>query len=228
MRLSAENKEKIEKSYIYPAPGCNHCPRLYGFRLKNQQDYPQFFNAPVPSFGELTSELLIVGLAPGLKGANATGRPFTGDYAGLVLYHALLAHGFAKGKYNNGDADTLELHNCRITNAVRCVPPENKPEPSEIKECNNFLVSEIASMPKLKVILSLGSISHNAVLKALGYKPSHAKFLHGVVHSLTSAALSRDIALVDSYHCSRYNINTGRLTEEMFARIMQMIQQELA
>lgn len=201
-----------------PAPDCSLCPRLAGFREGNQRGYPSFFNAPVPSFGALEAEFLVVGLAPGLKGANQTGRPFTGDYAGIVLYPALLKHGFAKGNYAERADDGFQLLNCRITNAVRCVPQENKPEPSEIKQCNQFLKAEIAAMPNLKVILSLGSISHNAVLRAFGLKPSHGKFAHLARHALPEGRL-----LVDSYHTSRYNVNTGRLTFAMFDEVIETI-----
>lgn len=207
-----------------PAPNCPLCPRLCGFREQNQKDYPTFFNAPVPAFGGLDAEFLVVGLAPGLQGANATGRPFTGDYAGDILYAALLKNAFATGGYTSprGEAisgvfkDNLTLHNCRVTNAVRCVPPENKPETDEIKRCNNFLKNEIAAMPRLKLILSLGLVSHNSVLKAFAHKAGYAKFTHGAVHTL-----SNTIHLLDSYHCSRYNINTGRLTPAMFDDVIQ-------
>ena len=202
-------------SYTSPQHDCPLCPRLVNFRQQSRRKYPDFFNGPVPSFGDLRSALLVVGLAPGLKGANQSGRPFTGDYAGIVLYNALLKHGFARGDYGARADDGLKLVNCRISNAVRCVPPENKPEPSEIKTCNAFLNHEIAAMPNLKVILSLGLISHNAVLRALGHKLSHAKFAHGAIHKLDG------VALLDSYHCSRYNINTGTLTVEMFDTVMQ-------
>jgi uracil-DNA glycosylase len=188
---------------------------LVNFRSENRLKYPDFHNAPVPSFGALTANLLIVGLAPGLKGANASGRPFTGDYAGIILYNALLKAGLARGIYEEKKGDGLELIDCRISNAVRCVPPENKPEPAEIKACNGFLKNEIESMPNLKMILSLGLISHNAVLRALGHKLSHAKFSHGSVHQL-----SPKLTLIDSYHCSRYNINTGVLTPEMFDQVI--------
>jgi uracil-DNA glycosylase len=198
-----------------PIKDCLLCPRLVNFRSENRQKYPDFHNAPVASFGMLNARLLVVGLAPGLKGANANGRPFTGDYAGIILYNALLKAGFARGIYKESKDDGLELIDCRITNAVRCVPPENKPEPAEIKACNGFLKTEIESMPNLTVILSLGLISHNAVLRALGHKLSHAKFSHGSVHQLTPKLI-----LLDSYHCSRYNINTGVLTPGMFDRIM--------
>jgi uracil-DNA glycosylase family 4 len=206
--------------YSPPSHDCPKCPRLCDFRTRNRQNYPTFFNAPVPSFGNLDAEFLVVGLAPGLKGANQTGRPFTGDYAGLVLYSSLLKFGFAKGEYKEKKDDGLELVNFRITNAVRCVPPENKPEPSEIKNCSSFLTDEIAAMPNLKVILSLGLVSHNAVLKNFGIKLSQIKFIHVSVNSL-----NRKIKLLDSYHCSRYNINTGRLTQKMFDDVMLIARQ---
>lgn len=220
-----------------PDRNCPICPRLAAFRESNRKEYPEFYNAPVPSFGPLDAKLLVVGLAPGLTGANQTGRPFTGDYAGIILYGALLKAGFARGVYapeffskqrqswtlGNAEKDTLELVGCRITNAVRCVPPENKPEPSETKSCNNFLAAEIASMPNLKMILSLGLVSHNAVLKALGFKAKDAKFSHGAVHNLTSRTTNREprtTLLLNSYHTSRYNINTGRLTVAMFDEVI--------
>jgi uracil-DNA glycosylase family 4 len=170
----------------------------------------------------LDAEFLVVGLAPGLKGANQTGRPFTGDYAGIVLYSALQEFGFAKGDYKERADDGLELVNCRITNAVRCVPQENKPEPSEIKNCNSFLMDEIKAMPNLKMILSLGLVSHNAVLKAHSKKPAFAGFSHGARHQISDS-----VTLTDSYHCSRYNINTGRLTQAMFNEVVQAIAKEL-
>lgn len=200
---------------LIPVPDCPLCPRLYEFRKQNQAQYPSFFNAPVPPFGGLDAEFLIVGLAPGLKGANQTGRPFTRDYAGLVLYPSLLKYGFARGVYDERADDGLELVNCRITNAVRCVPPQNKPENAEINKCNFFLKSEIAAMEKLRLILSLGAVSHSAVLKAFGHKPSYAKFKHGATHKLNNK-----ITLIDSYHTSRYNINTGVLSQEMFDNVI--------
>ncbi len=173
----------------------------------------------MPAFGELDAQLLVVGLAPGLKGANQTGRPFTGDYAGLVLYESLLKYGFAKGNYQQRADDGFTLINARITNAVRCVPPENKPEISEINQCNSFLRAEMAAMPNLRVILSLGLISHNAVLKAFALKASHAKFIHGAAHVIPRA--ENNIHHLASYHCSRYNINTGRLTQNMFDEVVE-------
>lgn len=214
-----------------PDKDCPLCPRLCSFRAANKAEYPHFFNGAVPAFGDLASELLIVGLAPGLQGANATGRPFTGDYAGDVLYAALLAGGFAQGRYESPRgaaisgvyADGLRLNNCRITNAVRCVPPENKPEPDEIRRCNVFLQKEMAAMPNLRVVLSLGLISHNAVLVACGFKPARAKFAHAARHDLANG-----VVLLDSYHCSRYNINTGRLSQAMFNAVVHQAAQILA
>lgn len=199
-----------------PGRDCPLCPRLTGFREENRARFPDRFNAPVPSFGPIDAELLIVGLAPGLKGANFTGRPFTGDYAGDLLYATLLKFGLAQGEYLERADDGLTLFNCRITNAVRCVPPENKPIPEEEKNCRNFLIEEIKAMPGLKTIISLGLISHNAVLKTLGHKISAFKFAHGARHDV-----GRGITLLDSYHCSRYNTQTNRLTTEMFEAVFE-------
>lgn len=201
-------------SPLLPQSDCPKCPRLAAFRANNKQYYPDFFNGAVPSFGTLSAQLLIVGLAPGLKGANARGRPFTGDYAGDVLYLALQKHGFTLGEYDRRADDGFELKNCRITNAVRCVPPDNKPETDEIKQCNGFLKAEIAAMPQLRVIVSLGTISHKAVLVALGEKLSAHPFVHGEEHAVGK------LLLLNSYHTSRYNVNTGRLTQEMFESII--------
>lgn len=205
-----------------PSYDCSLCPRLLSYHIDNRKQFPEWHNGPVPSFGGLEAELLVVGLAPGLKGANCTGRPFTGDYAGAVLYPALKKHGFAKGTYGARPDDGFELLGCRITNAVRCVPPQNKPEPAEIRQCNPFLKSEIEAMKKLKVILSLGAISHAAVLRAAGVKASAAKFAHAAEYVLPSGVL-----LIDSYHTSRYNVNTGRLTEAMFDEVIATIKQRI-
>ena len=194
-----------------PDMGCSLCPRLAEFRDQNCAAFPDKFNAPVPAFGALDAPLLIVGLAPGLKGANFSGRPFTGDYAGELLYGTLLKFGLAKGDYQARADDGLTLAGCRITNAVRCVPPENKPTGAEIKTCLSFLQKELASMTGLKAVLSLGKISHDAVLRACGMKLSAHKFAHGAAHDLPGGR-----TLIDSYHCSRYNTQTGRLTAAMF------------
>ncbi len=202
-----------------PPPDCPLCPRLVVFRGENRGKFPLYQNAPVPSFGALDAALLIVGLAPGLHGANASGRPFTGDYAGAVLYPALLRHGFAQGNFHAEPGtprvvDSLELRDCRITNGVRCVPPENKPTTDEIKTCNHFLAAEMAAMPRLRLVLSLGSIAHGAVLRARGLKPASFTFGHGAEHALPG------LTLLNSYHTSRYNMNTRRLTEDMFEAIV--------
>lgn len=201
-----------------PDKNCALCPRLAEFRGRNRLAFPDKFNSPVPSFGPRNAELLIVGLAPGLRGANFSGRPFTGDWAGDLLYATLLDFGLAKGVYKESIDDGLQLVNCRITNAVRCVPPENKPIGAEISKCLPFLKDEIKTLSKLKAILSLGLISHNAVLRACGEKVSAFKFAHGAKH-----ALKNGITLYDSYHCSRYNTNTGRLTESMFRAVFAQI-----
>jgi uracil-DNA glycosylase family 4 len=193
-----------------PDQNCPLCSRLEAFRLQNRNLYPDKFNAPVPSFGAESAKLLIVGLAPGLRGANFSGRPFTGDYAGDLLYATLLKYGLAQGTYKADPQDGLTLVNTRITNAVRCVPPENKPIGEEMNNCLPFLKSEIMALQNLSVILCLGSIAHNGVLKALGAKLSAHKFGHGAVHEIGA------YKVVNSYHCSRYNTNTGRLTAQMF------------
>jgi len=206
------------------APGldCALCPRLVEFRMGHRAAQPDWHNAPVPSFGALAVRLLIVGLAPGLKGANLTGRPFTGDYAGDLLYATLKDFGLARGVYGARADDGFELVDCRVTNAVRCVPPENKPVGAEVAACRPFLVDEIAAMPDLRVILALGGLAHGAVLAALGERKSAWKFGHGAEHALPGAPL-----LIDSYHCSRYNTNTGRLTPEMFADVFRLIGRRL-
>jgi uracil-DNA glycosylase len=202
--------------FMQPLPDCGLCPRLANFRAENQARYRTYQNRPVPSFGSLEASRLIVGLAPGLHGANQTGRPFTGDYAGDILYKALLKVGLVQGEYSRVATDGLQLCDVRITNAVRCVPPENKPTTQEIQTCNHFLREEIAAMPDLRVILSLGSISHKSVLKALGLRQSAFPFGHGVTY-----ALAPTLTLLSSYHTSRYNINTGVLTQAMFDAVIK-------
>jgi uracil-DNA glycosylase family 4 len=192
---------------------------LAAFRDANRGRHPGFHNAPVASFGPLTARLLIVGLAPGLKGANQTGRPFTGDYAGDLLYATLEKFGLARGPYGRHAGDGLALVDCRITNAVRCVPPQNKPTPEESKTCRPFLAAELAGLQRLKVVLALGTLAHGEVLAALGHRKSHCRFGHGALHQLPGHQLPGGLLLADSYHCSRYNTNTGRLTVEMFEAI---------
>jgi len=200
-----------EASGAEPSRNCPLCPRLKIFRDENRKLFPDFFNAPVPSFGDPNARLLVVGLAPGIKGANRTGRPFTGDYAGMLLYGTLAKLGFSRGTFDARADDGLTLIDCRITNAARCVPPQNKPLPAEVKTCRPFLISEIAALPKLQVILSLGHISHDTVLATLGHRRAAYPFKHGAIHTLPDG-----LRLADSYHCSRYNTNTGVLTVEMF------------
>ncbi|HAQ36692.1 MAG: uracil-DNA glycosylase [Maricaulis sp.] len=193
---------------------CPLCPRLVAFREANERTYPAFFNAPVPSFGDRDARFLIVGLAPGLKGANQTGRPFTGDYAGDLLYATLAKHGFSSGEYAGHAGDGVTLNGVMITNAVRCVPPQNKPETHEANQCRPYLASRFAALPRLKAVLALGKIAHDNTLKTLGYKMSAAKFAHAAEFDLDGP--NGPLRLFNSYHCSRYNTNTRRLTEEMF------------
>jgi uracil-DNA glycosylase family 4 len=200
-----------------PGRDCALCPRLEAFRQEWRRREPAWFNAPVPSFGPATARLLIVGLAPGLQGANRTGRPFTGDHAGILLYDTLSRFGFAKGTYAARPDDGLELVDARIANAVRCVPPENKPTGAEIATCRGFLASTIAQMPDLRAIVSLGRIAHDTSVAALGARRSAAPFGHGASHAIGG------VQLFDSYHCSRYNTNTGVLTTEMFQSVFAQV-----
>ena len=204
-----------------PGHDCPRCPRLVAFRNKWRAQEPAWFNAPVPSFGPREARLLIVGLAPGLQGANRTGRPFTGDYAGVLLYETLEHYGFARGQFQARADDGLELIDCRITNAVRCVPPENKPTTLEISTCRAFLGPTIGEMPKLRALLALGHIAHGSAVAALGAKKSATPFKHGGRHAL------RDFTLFSSYHCSRYNTNTGVLTPAMFREVFAGIRRYL-
>lgn len=204
---------------------CPLCPRLHGFIVANRAAHPEWFNGAVPSFGETSSRLLIVGLAPGLQGANRTGRPFTGDYAGDLLYSTLDKFGLSTGMFKARPDDGLKLKDAMITNAVRCVPPENKPTGAEILTCRPFLISRIGAMPKLKVLLALGRIAHDSTVRALGGKPSASVFGHAKRHVLKGP--NGPLILHDSYHCSRYNTNTGRLTEEMFHNVFTGIQKDL-
>ena len=200
---------------------CAFCPRLVSFRVANRANEPDWHNAPVQSFGQENAahaRLLIVGLAPGLRGANRTGRPFTGDYAGELLFNTLIQYGFARGSYEARPDDGLTLVDCMITNAVRCVPPENKPTPAEINNCRRFLAERMAAMPRLAAIVVLGRIAHNSTLAALGARRASFPFSHGAVHSP-----GKGITLFDSFHCSRYNTNTGKLTPEMFRAVFAAV-----
>jgi uracil-DNA glycosylase family 4 len=204
-----------------PDSNCPLCPRLHGFREAVRAREPDWFNSPVPSFGDPDAQLLIVGLAPGLQGANRTGRPFTGDYAGDLLYATLIEFGFARGDYHARPDDGLRLIDCRISNAVRCVPPQNKPLPAEINICRQFLSATLAEMPKLRAIVALGRIAHESALKALGVRAAAAPFAHGAVHRAGA------MKLYDSYHCSRYNTNTRVLTPEMFRDVFAKVKADL-
>ncbi len=205
---------------------CSLCPRLCGFIRAQRDREPTWYNGPVRSFGPSDAKLLIVGLAPGLKGANRTGRPFTGDYAGNLLYATLLEFGLASGVFEARADDSLRLADTMITNAVRCVPPENKPTPNEIATCRRFLAARIAGLPQLRVILALGRIAHDSVLSTFGQRKSAFAFAHGARHALPMAQ-GRQLLLHDSYHCSRYNTNTGRLTTDMFRDVFRSIKADL-
>jgi len=208
---------------IGPSRDCSACPRLVEFRDANRAAFPDWSNAPVPSFGEASARLLIVGLAPGLRGANRTGRPFTGDYAGDLLYETLLRFGFASGVYDRRPDDGLKLVDCAIANAVRCVPPQNKPTPQEIKTCRVYLMQSIGALPRLRVVLALGRVAHETVVRAFGARAAGPPFAHGARHALKPAGPT----LFDSYHCSRYNTNTGVLTDTMFRDVFAAIRAEL-
>jgi uracil-DNA glycosylase len=205
-----------------PDRNCPRCPRLVAFRETVRAREPGWFNSPVPPFGDPAGRLLIVGLAPGLQGANRTGRPFTGDYAGDLLYPTLLEYGFARGTYQARPDDGLTLVDCRIGNAVHCVPPQNKPLPAEINTCRPFLIATVATMSRLRAIVALGRIAHESTLKVLGLRSSAAPFGHGAMHQAGS------LTLYDSYHCSRYNTNTGVLTPEMFRSVFARVKADLA
>jgi uracil-DNA glycosylase family 4 len=211
---------------LEPEHDCSYCPRLAAFRSDIRAKQADWFNAPVPSYGPADARLLIVGLAPGLKGANRTGRPFTGDFAGDLLYVTLISFGFASGVYQGRADDGLKLVDCRITNAVRCVPPENKPTPEEIKTCRPFLDETITSAKALTAIVALGRIAHDSVVQSLGRKRSELPFAHGREHVLETIGTS-GLTLFDSYHCSRYNTNTGVLTAEMFQSVFARVRMKL-
>jgi len=195
---------------------CRLCPRLAAFLDEVKRRHPDYFAKPVPSFGAAKARLLVVGLAPGMHGANATGRPFTGDHAGVLLYETLHATGFASAAESVSTDDGLELLDCRITNAVRCLPPDNKPIGAEVNTCNPFLADELSSMPANAVVLALGGIAHKAIIKALGLRQADFRFGHGAEHTLNNS-----LTLLSSYHCSRYNTQTRRLTDSMFLEVFQ-------
>ncbi|MDN4988998.1 uracil-DNA glycosylase [Bradyrhizobium sp. WYCCWR 13022] len=220
-RSEAAKSSRQAPNLVVPDRDCPLCPRLVAFREANRAREPLWHNAPVAPFGDISARLLIVGLAPGMQGANRTGRPFTGDYAGDLLYATLLEYGFAKGRYQARPDDGLKLVDCRIANAVHCVPPQNKPLPVEINTCRQFLVANLETMPKLRAIIALGRIAHDSVLKPLKLKASQAPFGHGAVHQAGA------FKLYDSYHCSRYNTNTGVLTPDMFRSVFAKVKTDL-
>ncbi|MGL5168730.1 MAG: uracil-DNA glycosylase [Afipia sp.] len=221
-RSSAGPSSSVSGQSNEPGSDCPLCPRLKDYRDANRAQHPHWFNAPVYSFGPIDARLLIVGLAPGLQGANRTGRPFTGDFAGDLLYGTLLDLGFAQGSYEARPDDGLALVDCRITNAVRCVPPQNKPLPAEIKTCRTFFNATLDEMPRLRAIVMLGRVSHDTTLKTLGVRAALAPFGHGAEHQAGS------FRLFDSYHCSRYNTNTGVLTPKMFRAVFTRVREYLA
>jgi len=198
-----------------PAPNCPLCPRLVAFRHDNEAAHPDWFNGAVPSFGPETARLLIVGLAPGLKGANRTGRPFWGDHAGVLLYRTLLKVGLARGSHDLSAPEALSLVDCMITNAVRCVPPQNKPKPEEIRQCRHFLIGRMAAQPNLRTLLAIGRIAHDSILDTFALRKRNFPFAHGARHVMPNG-----LVLFDTYHCSRQNTNTGRLTTEMFETVV--------
>ena len=197
---------------------CRLCPRLAAFLLEVKHSYPDYRCRPVPSFGDENARLLIVGLAPGMHGANATGRPFTGDHAGILLYQTLHRFHFANNDRSVEVDDGLQLRDCRITNAVRCLPPQNKPIGAEVNNCNRYLQQELAQMPQASVVMALGVVAHRAVIRAMGLRQKQFQFTHAAEHQL-----SPQLMLIDSYHCSRYNTNTKRLTTEMFEAVFERI-----
>ncbi len=212
-----------EKAPPEAPPKCVLCPRLVAYRHDNEAAEPDWFNGAVPSFGRDDARLLIVGLAPGRNGANRTGRPFTGDYAGDLLYATLLEFGFATGTYAARPDDGLRLKGCMISNAVRCVPPENKPTPEEVKTCRRYFEARVRALPKLRIMLALGRIAHDQTLTTLGLRKTLFPFAHGARHEIGDGRV-----LYDSYHCSRYNTNTGRLTADMFRAVFADIRDALS
>lgn len=205
-----------------PPIDCGACPRLVAYRARARADHPDWFNGAVPSFGVADPRLVIVGLAPGLQGANRTGRPFTGDYAGDLLFATLIGLGLARGAYQGRADDGLTLVDCLITNAARCVPPENKPTPAEIATCRPHLAARLGAGARLRAVLALGTIAHDSALRALGARPQAHRFAHGALHRLPATATRGPVTLIDSYHCSRYNTNTGRLTPAMFEEAVRL------
>jgi uracil-DNA glycosylase family 4 len=218
---SSAQQASIPPGACEPGRECPLCPRLVDFRHAARAREPGWHNAPVPSFGDWNARLVVVGLAPGLRGANRTGRPFTGDYAGDLLYATLKRFGFSDGEFQARPDDGLRLVDCLLTNAVRCVPPENKPTPAEIGTCRPFLSATLSALPRARAVVALGRIAHDSVLRALGARLAAYPFAHGAAHEVGG------VALFDSYHCSRYNTNTGRLTAAMFEDVFAAVRRRL-
>jgi uracil-DNA glycosylase len=210
---AAPRPESLPRARPEPLPGCLLCPRLVAYRADNRARQPGWYNGAVPSFGDPGARLLVLGLAPGVAGANRTGRPFTGDYAGTLLYSTLTRFGFANGRFDARIDDGLALGDAMVSNAVRCVPPQNKPTAAEVATCRTFLTARIAALPRLRAVVCLGRIAHESLLRALGHRLAAHPFTHGARHDLGH------LAVFDSYHCSRYNTNTGRLTTPMFEAV---------
>ncbi|MCL4765059.1 MAG: uracil-DNA glycosylase [Hyphomicrobiaceae bacterium] len=221
-RLAGACSAADDTAHAEPGRDCPLCPRLAAFRAANRAAEPSWHNAPVHSFGHPAARLLIVGLAPGLRGANRTGRPFTGDFAGDLLYRTLIECGFASGTYGADPGDGLALAGCMITNAVRCVPPQNKPTPEEVATCRRFLRARMEMLDEMAAVLALGRIAHDSFLAAMGARRSAHPFAHGARH-----AIRPGLTLFDSYHCSRYNTNTGKLTPGMFKAVVQAVGEHL-
>jgi len=221
MKVSPTAQKDATLDQAAPPPDCPLCPRLASFRADNRKRFPDFHNDPVPSFGPLDAQLLVLGLAPGLRGANQTGRPFTGDYAGDLLYPTLLEEGWAEGRYDRRSDDGLRLRDCRIANAVRCVPPQNKPVAAEVNTCRRFLVGRIAALPNLEAIVTLGQLAHHSTIRALEGRVHEHPFGHQATSQLGPYRITA------SYHCSRYNTNTGVLTAEMFEAVFREVRAAL-
>ena len=226
-RAQAASIGRVASSPPVPESDCRLCPRLAAFRDTNRSTEPVWFNAPVPTWGRQDARVLVVGMAPGLRGANRTGRPFTGDYAGDLLYATLLRFGFAQGTYDRRPDDGLTLVDCAITNAVRCVPPQNKPLPGEVTTCRAFLRSLLERMVDLVAIVAIGRVAHESVLRAFDAKLASAPFAHARRHALARAAGHPPVTLHDSYHCSRYNTSTRLLTPAMFEAVFAGVREEL-
>ncbi|MCR9128480.1 MAG: uracil-DNA glycosylase [Alphaproteobacteria bacterium] len=223
--MTRRSAAAVKDAVPEPPRNCPLCPRLVQYRAENARQNPDWFNGAAPSFGDANARLLVVGLAPGRTGANRTGRPFTGDWAGDLLYPTLAKYGFSTGTFDPDGNDDLALEEAMITNAVRCVPPQNKPIGEEMTNCRPFLAARMAALPRLEVMIALGRVAHENVLKALGERVAAHPFAHGAEHALPGP--NGAVTMIDSYHCSRYNTNTGRLTEGMFHEVFERAREML-